>query len=216
MASFLMGDAHPTDLPRYTAPRCNVFPALRARFNGRSISRAVLSCFLRIGGNHICDCHQSSATVIYPQLHCVGWALPNTKQAFQDMVWYYFEGQCPSYPFVEPDYRAGGNPGNVSLAVRLAGILDTDRVQAAPTIILTTVSRFLSPVFCGLMVITFRLARISHKDRCERPESAMNTGLQRQKAHRHIEIFRGRFLVLYPRRHGAFRPCSRSLVRNAG
>jgi hypothetical protein len=60
------------------------------------------------------------------------------------------------------------------------------------------------------------LTRISHKDRCERPESALNTGLQRQKAHRHIEIFRGRFLELYPRRHGAFRPCSRSLVRNAG
>jgi hypothetical protein len=35
-----------------------------------------------------CDYHQSSATVIYPQLHCVGWALPNTKQAFQDMVWH--------------------------------------------------------------------------------------------------------------------------------
>jgi hypothetical protein len=40
------------------------------------------------------------------------------------------------------------------------------------------------------------LARISHKDRCERPESAVNAGLQRQKAHRHIEIFRGRFLEL--------------------
>jgi hypothetical protein len=43
---------------------------------------------------------------------------------------------------------------------------------------------------------TRRLARISHKDRCERPESAVNAGLQRQKAHRHIEIFRGRFLGL--------------------
>jgi hypothetical protein len=41
-----------------------------------------------------------------------------------------------------------------------------------------------------------RLTRISHKDRCERPESAVNAGLQRQKAHRHIEIFRGRFLGL--------------------
>jgi hypothetical protein len=60
------------------------------------------------------------------------------------------------------------------------------------------------------------LTRISHKDRRERPESAVNVGLQRQKARRHIEIFRGRFLTLYPRRHGAFRPCSRSLVRNAG
>jgi hypothetical protein len=40
------------------------------------------------------------------------------------------------------------------------------------------------------------LARISHKDRCERPESAGNAGLQRQKARRHIEIFRGCFLGL--------------------
>jgi hypothetical protein len=29
----------------------------------------------------------------------------------------------------------------------------------------------------------FFLARIFHKDRCERPESAVNAGLQRQKAH---------------------------------
>jgi hypothetical protein len=43
---------------------------------------------------------------------------------------------------------------------------------------------------------TFRLARISHKDRCERPESAGNVELQRQKARRHIEIFRGCFLGL--------------------
>jgi hypothetical protein len=40
------------------------------------------------------------------------------------------------------------------------------------------------------------LTRISHKDRCERPESAGNAGLQRQKARRHIEIFRGCFLGL--------------------
>ena len=40
------------------------------------------------------------------------------------------------------------------------------------------------------------LARISHKDRDERPESAGNAGLQRQKARRHIEIFRGCFLGL--------------------
>jgi len=40
------------------------------------------------------------------------------------------------------------------------------------------------------------LPRISHKDRCERPESAGNAGLQRQKARRHIEIFRGCFLGL--------------------
>jgi hypothetical protein len=37
-----------------------------------------------------CDYHQSSATVIYPQYHCVGWALPNTKQTFQDMGWHHF------------------------------------------------------------------------------------------------------------------------------
>ena len=72
------------------------------------------------------------------------------------------------------------------------------------------------PLFPCLRGCCNPLPRISHKDRCERPESAMNTGLQRQKAHRHIEIFRGRFLALQPRRHGAFRPCSRSLVRNAG
>jgi len=36
------------------------------------------------------DDHQSSAAVIYPQQHCVGWALPNTKQTFQDMAWYLF------------------------------------------------------------------------------------------------------------------------------
>jgi len=29
----------------------------------------------------ICDYHQSSAAAIYPQQHCVGWALPNTEQA---------------------------------------------------------------------------------------------------------------------------------------
>jgi hypothetical protein len=36
------------------------------------------------------DYHQRSAVAIYPQQHCVGWALPNTKQTFQDMVWYLF------------------------------------------------------------------------------------------------------------------------------
>jgi hypothetical protein len=79
---------------------------------------------------------------------------------------------------------------------------------------------YLFEFFMQLLILNIlfdpKLARISHKDRCERPESAMNTGLQRQKAHRQIEIFRGRFLELYPRKHGAFRPCSRSLVRNAG
>jgi hypothetical protein len=73
------------------------------------------SCFLRIGGHRKKHCdlyespvmsviegtgfhpfvvparrdggyHQSSAAAIYPQQHCVGWALPNTKQTIQDMV----------------------------------------------------------------------------------------------------------------------------------
>jgi hypothetical protein len=41
-------------------------------------------------------------------------------------------------------------------------------------------------------------------------------GVQPQKARRHIEIFRGCVLGLKHRRLGAFRPYSRSLVRNAG
>jgi len=36
------------------------------------------------------DDRQSSTAAIYPQKHCVGWALPNTRQTFQDMVWYLF------------------------------------------------------------------------------------------------------------------------------
>jgi hypothetical protein len=34
--------------------------------------------------------YQGSTAAIYPQQHCVGWALPNTKQTFQHMVWYRF------------------------------------------------------------------------------------------------------------------------------
>ena len=51
---FLMGDAHPTGFLRYTASRCNVLPgALRHIQHGRSMSRAVPSCFPSIVGNHI-------------------------------------------------------------------------------------------------------------------------------------------------------------------
>jgi hypothetical protein len=61
LASFLMGNAHPTSFPRYTAPRCNVFPgAPRHIRHGRTISRVAPSYFLKIGGNHIfisCTCY---------------------------------------------------------------------------------------------------------------------------------------------------------------
>jgi hypothetical protein len=59
LASFLMGNAHPTGFPRYTAPRCNVFPgAPRHIRHGRTISRVAPSCFLKIGGNHIVFFHK--------------------------------------------------------------------------------------------------------------------------------------------------------------
>jgi hypothetical protein len=54
LTSFLMGYAHPTGFSRYIAPRCNILSgALRHIQDSRTISRAVLFCFLRIDGNHI-------------------------------------------------------------------------------------------------------------------------------------------------------------------
>jgi hypothetical protein len=34
------------------------------------------------------------------------------------------------------------------------------------------------------------LARVSHKDHCERPERAVNAGVQRQKAHRYLKYLK--------------------------
>jgi hypothetical protein len=57
-------------------------------------------------------------------------------------------------------------------------------------------ARILSVFIAFIIRQATPIARIAHKDRCESPESAVNAGLQRQKAHRHIEIFRGCFLGL--------------------
>jgi hypothetical protein len=80
----------------YESPVMSIFertgfhPFVVPVYRDGGYNRNTSPCRQGMETNFFCDYHQRSAAVIYPHNHCVGWALPNTKQTFQDMVWYLF------------------------------------------------------------------------------------------------------------------------------